>query len=547
MKKKSLLLVLLSAVMLVLAACGFGGKDKDESGNKDSEKGKDSNEQLNLVIPSEPPSLNPQKATDSTSGAILRSVFEGLTRVDKDGKVQPAAAEKIDVSDDKLTYTFTLRDSKWSNGDTVTAGDFKYAWMYALDPKNASEYASILYPIKGAQAFNEGKGKDSDVGITVKDDKTLEVKLENPTPYFTEITAFYTAMPVNEKEAKKNEKWSAEGGKGYVSNGPFTLSDWKHSDSITLKKNDTYWDKENVALSTVDIKMVESEATANRMFKSGDIDFLGSPFQTVPLDAIDGYKKDKSLNIEDYAAIYEYKFNTKGKYTKNENIRKALTLSIDRQGLIDNVVKGKQTPALGMVPKAINGFETDRGYIKDNDVEGAKEALAAGMKELGIKDAKDITIGISINTSEAHAAIAQYIQEGWTKNLGINVKIDNSEWQVFLDKMSSLDYDVGRLGWIADYNDPYTFLERYDTAKNGNNDTGWEDKEYKSLMEKATKETDTAKREEYLKKGEEILMTQFPVAPIYYYTNLWVEKDYVKNMAPTRLGEISLKDVKIEK
>ncbi len=545
MKKKSFLLVLISALMVVLAACGFGGKDKEE--DKGGEKGKDSKQDLNLVIPSEPPSLNPQKATDSTSGAILRSAFEGLTRIDKDGKVQPAVAEKIDVSEDQKTYTFKLRDSKWSNGDAVTAEDFKYAWTYALDPKNASEYASILYPIKNAQAFNEGKAKVEDVGIEVKDDKTLVVNLENPTPYFTEITAFYTSMPVNAKVAKENKKWSAEGGEGYVSNGPFTLSEWKHSASITLKKNDQYWDKDNVSLNTVKIQMVESEATANRMFKNGDIDFLGSPFQTVPLDAIDGYKKDKSLNIEDYAAIYEYKFNTTGKFTKNANIRKALALSINRQGLIDNVTKGQQTPAVGMVPKAIAGFEDDRGYMKDNDIDEAKKALEAGMKELGIKDAKDISVGISINTSEAHAAIAQYIQEGWSKNLGINVKIDNSEWQVFLDKMTSLDYDIGRMGWIADYNDAYTFLERYDTAKNGNNDTGWESKEYKALMEKVVKETDAAKREQHLKDAEKILMTEFPVAPVYYYTNLWVEKDYVKNMAPSRLGEISLKDVKLEK
>lgn len=545
MKKKSFLLVLISALMVVLAACGFGGKDKEE--DKGGEKGKDSKQDLNLVIPSEPPSLNPQKATDSTSGAILRSAFEGLTRIDKDGKVQPAVAEKIDVSEDQKTYTFKLRDSKWSNGDAVTAEDFKYAWTYALDPKNASEYASILYPIKNAQAFNEGKAKVEDVGIEVKDDKTLVVNLENPTPYFTEITAFYTSMPVNAKVAKENKKWSAEGGEGYVSNGPFTLSEWKHSASLTLKKNDQYWDKDNVSLNTVKIQMVESEATANRMFKNGDIDFLGSPFQTVPLDAIDGYKKDKSLNIQDYAAIYEYKFNTTGKFTKNANIRKALALSINRQGLIDNVTKGQQTPAVGMVPKAIAGFEDDRGYMKDNDIDEAKKALEAGMKELGIKDAKDISVGISINTSEAHAAIAQYIQEGWSKNLGINVKIDNSEWQVFLDKMTSLDYDIGRMGWIADYNDAYTFLERYDTAKNGNNDTGWESKEYKALMEKVVKETDAAKREQHLKDAEKILMTEFPVAPVYYYTNLWVEKDYVKNMAPSRLGEISLKDVKLEK
>ncbi|MGX9135887.1 peptide ABC transporter substrate-binding protein [Rummeliibacillus sp. JY-2-4R] len=547
MKKKVFSLLLLSALMLVLAACNFGGSSDKSSDSSKTADTKSEDKTLNLTIPSEPPSLNPQLATDSTSGAILRSVFEGLTRVDKDGNVQNAVAEDVKVSDDKLTYTFKLRDSKWTNGDPVVAGDFAYAWKWALDPKNASEYASILYPIKGAQAYNEGKGSADDLGIKVIDDKTLEVTLENPTPYFLELTAFYTYKPVNEKVAKANKKWASDAGDNYVTNGPFTLAEWKHSDSITLKKNPDYFDADNVALNTVNIKMVESETTANRMFKSGDIDYLGSPFQTVPLDAIDGYKKDKTLNIEDYAAIYEYKFNTKGKYTSNQNIRKALTLAINREALIKDVVKGEQTPALGMVPKAVKGFENQTGYIKDNDMAEAKKALAAGMKELGIKNASDIKIGISINTSEAHAAIAQYIQEGWHKNLGIDVKIDNSEWQVYLDKLTALDYDVARLGWIADYNDAYTFLERYDTAKNGNNDTGWENPEYKALMQKAEKEVNEAKRLEYLKEGEKILMTDMPVAPIYYYTNLNVVKDYVKNMTPNKLGEIDLKNVDIQK
>lgn len=546
MKKKFLSLLLLSALMLVLAACNFGGSsDKDSS--KPSSDTKSEDKTLNLTIPSEPPSLNPQLATDSTSGAILRSVFEGLTRVNKDGKVENAIAQDVKVSDDKLTYTFTLRDTKWTNGDPVVAGDFAYAWKWALNPKNASEYASILYPIKGAQAYNEGKGSEKDLGIKVVDDKTLEVTLENPTPYFLELTAFYTYLPVDENVVKDNKKWAADAGDNYVTNGPFTLSEWKHSDSLTLKKNDTYWDKDNVALNSVKISMVESEATADRMFKSGDIDYLGSPFQTVPLDAIDGYKKDGSLNIKDFAALYEYKLNTKGKYTSNKNIRKALTLAINREGLIKDIVKGEQTPALGMVPKAIAGFEDQTGYIKDNDTAEAKKALAAGMKELGIKKASDIKLNISINTSEAHQAIAQYIQEGWHKNLGIEVKIDSSEWQVYLDKVSALDYNVARLGWIADYNDAYTFLERYDTAKNGNNETGWENPEYKSLMAKAVKETDETKRLQYLKDGEKILMTDFPAAPIYYYTSLFVSKDYVKNMEPNKLGEISLKDVDIQK
>lgn len=543
-KKKYLLFTLLAIISLILAACNFGGetaKEEDEGDKGTGSEVQEKKKALNLVIASEPPAMNPQLATDTTSGNILLSLFEGLTRLDKDAKYEKALAEDIQISDDQLTYTFKLRDAKWTNGDSVVAGDFEYAWKWALDPANTSEYASQLYPIKGAEEFNTGKGSADDIAIKVVDDKTLEVTLANPTPYFLELTAFQTYMPINKKVAEANKEWYADAGENYVTNGAFKLAEWQHDASLKLEKNADYWDVANVKLDEVNIGMVEKEPTAVSKFKAGEIDYLGSPFQTVALDSIDEFKKSNQLNIQPMAGVYWYKLNNKGKFTKNANIRKALTLAINRQELITNVVKGEQTPALGMVPSAIAGFEEDRGYIKDNDIEGAKAALEAGMKELGIKKASDIEIGISINTSEAHNAIAQFIQEGWKKNLGIKVKIDNSEWQVFLDKLTNLDYEVGRMGWIADYRDPYTFLEMYSTADNGNNDTGWENPKYKELMKKSVSEKDPAKRLEILKEAEGIAMGELPVAPIYYYTSLFVKKDSVTGMEPDPIGNIQLK------
>ncbi|MFY3791195.1 peptide ABC transporter substrate-binding protein [Ureibacillus sp. MALMAid1270] len=543
MKKNSfLLLSMLLVLSIVLAACNTGG-DKDNTATKEDGT---TTKEINLVIPSEPPSLHPGLATDSTSGVILQNVFEGLTTI-KDGEVVNAVADDVQVSEDQLKYTFTLKDTTWSNGDPVTAEDFAYAWTWVLNPENASEYASILYPIKGAEAYNLGEGSVDDLGINVVDEKTLEVTLENPTPYFLELTAFKTYFPVHKATAEANPEWYTEAGEDYITNGPFTLADWQHSASITLEKSDSYWDKENVALDTVNISMVENETTAVTMFDSGEIDFLGAPFQTVSLDAIDRYKKEGILNIEDYAAIYWYKFNTTGEFTKNANIRKALTLAINRQELIDNITKGEQSPALGMVPAAVKGFEEDRGYFKDNDIEEAKKALELGMKELGITDPSQIEIGLSINTSEAHSVIAQFVQEGWAKNLGITVSIDNSEWQVYLDKLNILDYDVARMGWIADYNDAYSFLEQYNSADNGNNDTGWENAQYTELLKQSVVETDPEARIALLKEAEAIAMTEFPVAPVYYYTNLHVKKDFVKNMAPDALGNVYLKYVDINK
>lgn len=549
--KKFLLLTVLAVFSLVLAACGFGGdsseKSKDDGKDAGSSETTSSGGELNLVVGSEPPSLHPGLATDTTSSAILTNVFENLTTLDENAKPVAAAASDWKISDDQKTYTFTLRDNKWSNGDPVTASDFEYAWKWALNPDNLSEYASIFYSIKGAAAYNSGEGSADDVGVKAEDEKTLVVTLENPTPYFLELTAFKTYAPLNQKAVEGNENWYADAGDDYVTNGPFTLNEWRHNDTIVLKKNPEYWDADKVSLETINIGMVESETTAATMFKAGEIDYLGAPYQSIGLDVIDGFKADGSLKIADQASVYVYKLNTKDKFTGNANIRKALTLAINRQGLIDNITKGEQKPALGMVPIAVNGFEEDRGYYKDNDIEGAKAALEAGMQELGIKDPSEITVNISFNTSEGHAAIAQFIQEGWTKNLGIKVGLDNSEWQVYLEKLNQLDYQAGRLGWTGDYNDAYTFLEIYDTAANGNNDTGWENPEYKKLLDQSNLETDPAKRLDLLKQAEAIIMNELPAAPIYYYTNLSVVQDNVKNIQADVLGNIPLKEVVVEK
>ena len=554
MKKNNfLVLMMLLLLSVVLVACNFGGEEEttDDSGTTtdtdtttDDSSGGD--KELNLVVASEPPSLHPQLATDTTSSTIMSSTHEGLMTL-KNGEPVPGVAESYKMSDDQLTYTFTLRDAKWSNGEPVTAEDFAYAWEFALNPANASEYATILYAIKGAEAYNLGTTTSFDeVGVKVIDSKTLEVTLESPTPYFLELTAFKTLYPIHKATAEANPKWYTEADT-YVGNGAFVLSQWQHAGSLTLEKNPEYWDADNVKLSTVNIEMVESETTQMTKFESGEIDFLGTNYGKISLDAIERLQSEGSLNIVDYSGIYWYKFNTTDDVMKNANIRKALTLAIDRAGLIKNVTKGEETPALGMVPNGVEGFGDDAGFFKDADYEGAKAALDAGLKELGLSDPSELNLKLSFNTSDAHAVIAQYIQEGWNKNLGINVTLDNSEWQVYLDKLSSLDYQIGRLGWIADYNDAYSFLEMYNSADNGNNDTGWSNEEYTNLLKQSTTETDPAARLALLKKAEEIIIAEFPVAPIYYYTNLYVVKDYVTGMEPDNLGNINLKDVDVTK
>ncbi|AWE08823.1 ABC transporter substrate-binding protein [Lysinibacillus sp. 2017] len=535
--KKVVLTATALSLSAILAACG-GDEEKNTASTGDGEK------ELNLLIPSEPPSLHPQLASDTTSGAIIESAFEGLTTM-VDGEPVLAAAKDYVVSDDLLTYTFTLRDAQWSNGDNVTAQDFEYAWKWALNPENASEYSTILYPIKGAESYNTGAGTAEEVGVKAIDEKTLEVTLNAPTPYFLELTAFKTFFPINKANAEANPTWYAEAD-SYVGNGAYTLATWNHSGDIVLEKSETYWDAKNVNIDTVNIAMVESETTQMTMYDAGEVDYLGAPYGSISLDAIDRLKSEDKLNVSNQAGIYWYKFNTKDPVMQNENIRKALALAIDREGLIKNIVKGEQEPALGMVPNSVDGFSEDDGYFKDADYEQAKKYLDAGLKELGIASAADLEVKVSYNTSEAHSAIAQFIQQGWTDKLGISVKLDNAEWQVYLDKISNGDFQIGRLGWGADYNDAYSFLEMYNSAANGNNQTGWSSDEYTKLLNESVVETDPTKRTEKLLAAEAVIMDDMPVAPIYYNTNLFIESDSIENMVPDALGNINLKYVDVK-
>ncbi|MFS3912878.1 peptide ABC transporter substrate-binding protein [Bacillus australimaris] len=545
MKKRWSVVTLMLIFTLVLSACGFSG---NKSGDSKSSSG-EAKTTLNVNISTEPFSLHPGLANDSTSGSVIRQTFEGLTRINAEGKPENAMASDIKTSADGKTYTFTLRDAKWSNGDPVTAKDFEYAWKWALDPKNESQYAYQLYYIKGAEAANKGKAKVADVGIKAKDDKTLVVELENPTPFFTELTAFYTYMPVNQKVAEKNKNWYTNAGENYVSNGPFVLSQWKHGGSITLEKNNEYWDKDTVKLKKINMSMIKDTNTELSMFKKGELDWAGSPTGSLPTESLKTLKKEGGLKIQTIAGIYNYKFNTKVKPLNNANIRKALAYSINRQAIVDKITQGEQVPAMAIVPPTMQGFTDNKtGYFKDHDVATAKELLEKGVKELGYKSVSDLpTLKLSYNTDEGHQKIAQAIQEMWKKDLGVKVELDNSEWNVYIDKIHSGDYQIGRMGWLGDFNDPVNFLELYKDKDGGNNDTGWESKEYKQLLNDSAKETDKTKREEMLKKAEEIIINDMPVAPIYFYTQLWVQDPKLKGVVVSGLGDVQYKWAHFEK
>jgi len=544
-KKWSLLLALVFAMGMFLAACGGNDSadDKDTSDSGDNSNGGEGaladEQEFSMNIKTEPPSLHPGKATDSTSGAVLHQVFEGLTRINPEGEPEEAMAEEIDISDDELTYTFTIRDdATWSNGDPVTAEDFEFAWKWVLDPESPdTDYAYQLYPIKGAEEAKEDDGSLDDVGITVEDDKTLVVELDQPTEYFLDLTAFYTYFPVNKNVAEENDDWAQNAGENYVTNGPFLLDTWQHKNNIVLQKNTDYWDAETVNLETINMEMVDDESTELSMYESGELDWAGDPTGAIPLAAIPTLKDSGDLNIENKTGVYYYSFNTEEEPFDNENIRKAFALSLNRAGIVENITKGEQQPAMALVPPSIYE-ENEEGYFEDNDVEKAKEHLEKGLDELGLD--KLPTIKLSYNTDEGHESIAQAAQDIWREELDVKVELNNEEWNVFLDSLSEGNYQMGRMGWIADFNDAINFLEIFETV-GGNNYTNWEDEDFANLLKESRTETDVDARRDLLREAEEMFMDAMPIAPVYFYTNVWTNQDYVQDVDVSSLGVIQLK------
>ncbi|USG66316.1 peptide ABC transporter substrate-binding protein [Brevibacillus ruminantium] len=542
--KKSIFAAMSSILVLSAALAGCGGGDKtadNAQGNTQTSEESTGPKVLRLNMHTEPPTADPALAEDSTSGALLRATFDGLTRIGEDGKPHESVAEKIDVSEDGLTYTFHLRDSKWSNGDPVTAQDFEYAWKHALEPATAANYAYQLYYIKNAQKFNTNKASADEVGVKALDEKTLEVKLENPTPYFLELTAFYTYYPINKKVAEADPKWATEA-KTHVGNGPFKMESWEHKSKIVLAKNENYWDKDAVKLDKIDFSMVEDENTELSMFDNGDLDWAGAPLSALPTDAIPALKDSGKMQVHAIAGTYMYKFNTEKAPFNNAKIRKAFAYAINRQSIVDNVTQANQQPAMGLVPPTM--AVTAEPYFKDNDLETAKKLLEEGMKEEGLT--KLPTISLSYNTSEGHKKIAEAVQDQWKKAFDIDVKLENKEWKVYLDDLHQGKFMIGRSSWSGDFNDPINFLELFKFKDGGNNDTRWENPKFQELLNQSAVEKDEAKRKAILADAEKIFMDEMPAAPIYYYTHSYVKNDKVKGVVLDGLGFVDYKWATIE-
>lgn len=492
----------------------------------------------------EPASLDPHIATGVPEHHIMSSVMEGLVLKDRKSlEPRPGVAESWTISDDGRVYTFKLRDdARWSNGDPHIANDYVWSWWRALQPALGNQYAYMLFPIKNAKRYYDRETEDfGDVGVKALDQRTLQVTLTNPTPYFLQLLDHYSLFPVHQATIEKfgnadqrGTRWSYEG--NLVSNGPFKLDEWKINRHITVTRNLHYWDNDNVALNGIVFKPVENTVTEERMFRAGQLHVTSN----VPADKISTYRKSNSteLKIAPYLGTYFYRLNIKTPQLQDRRVRRALGMAIDREKLVENITKGGQIPAYTMTPPGTMGY-----YPKSTlafDPEGAKNLLS----EAGYPNGEGFpAIEILYNTNEGHRKIAVALQEMWKDYLNIDIKLLNQEWKVYLATESAGDYQISRGGWIGDYVDPNNFLDMF-LCGGGNNRTGWCNEEYDRLiLEVAPSQSSHEERLAVFQQAETMLLDDMPIIPVYTYTSVKLVDSSVENLDGNIMNQAMYKDI----
>ena len=550
-KVKQLCAVALAATLglSVLAGCGAKKEEKAATVAK---------QELVYNLGSDPKTLDPALNQAVDGSIIAANIFSGLCDLDDKDKAIPGQAEKWEVSPDGLVYTFHLKkDLKWSNGDPLKASDFEYAWKRVLDPATASVYSFQLVYLKGANEFNtaktpeDAKAKRDAVGVKATDDTTLVVTLEAPCPYFLELTAFTTYFPVNQKVVEANKDW-AKDAKTLVSNGPFKMTDYKIKDQIVLEKNENYYNKDKVKLDKITMKMVTENTSAWASYKSSHFDMIDS----VPTSEIVQAVKDKTattfanlgtqfvdINVSDKVKDID---PNAAKVLGNAKFRQALANAIDRKMIVENVTKSGQTPAFSFVSTGINEpdgkeFASKKYFEPTGDVEKAKKLLA----EAGYPDGQGLPpLVVLYNPEGGNGELYQAIQDMW-KKIGVNVELQTQEWKVFQATRNAMKYEIARGAWSADYTDPMTFIDMWESTS-PSNEIGYNNPEYDKLVASAKAETDAKKRFEMMHKAEDILMADMPIIPLYYSTYTKGIKDYVKGVRVSPLGPVYFDKAYIE-
>lgn len=483
----------------------------------------------------EPADLDPQTAAVLSDQNILMALFEGLTALDEQSaQPVPAAAERWEVSADGLIWTFHLRAGlKWSNGETLTADDFVQSWRRILVPALAAENASYLYALKNAEALNAGKLTDPTVlGAAAPDPRTVVLTLERPTPYLPALVSLPAWFPVNVRVLAKfgplterGTPWTRAG--NLVGNGAFSLKEWSPNARIVAAQNPHYWDTAHRQLQAVVFVPIENSDTEERDFRAGQLHLTF----TLPVSKLATWREREpaKLRVDPLLQTIFLRLNTTKPPLNDPRVRRALSLAIDRDTLARTVLAGSRAPAHSFTPPSTGSY-TARVHL-GTDFDAARKLLA----EAGHPGGKDLpALEIQTLNNDLHSKLAEALQAIWRRELGVRVTVAPTEQRTWISNQQTLNYAISTASWTADFPDPITFLGLFPTGGTYNW-TGWSNPTYDKLLDSAALATDAAKRAEIFQQAEALLLTDAPVAPIFFGAQIYLIDPAVKNWAPAPL------------
>lgn len=518
---KKILLVLTILLVFVISC----GKSNDS-------------ETLKLNLKEEGKSYDPQLANDSTGEFVDSLVVETLTRQAEDGKSLPGIAEKWEHNENSTVWTFHLRkNAKWSNGDPITAKDFKDGWVRALNPKTAGEYADKLFYIKNAKEFNAGEIKDENqLGIKVIDDYTLEVTLNNPLTYFDSIVRIQTYAPLNKKFYDTVGEKYMTSPETSISSGVYTIKSWTRDSEIVFEKNENYWNKDNIKLKFVKVLFINDASASVNAFKNREIDSTN-----ISIEQAKEFKNDKRKLLTKDGSVWYMTYNMKNKVLANKKIRQALSLAVDREKLITDILDNTGEAAYTYTTKGVGIIGVSKDFSEEAgkifpayNPQKAKQLLAEGLKELGLQKLPELTM--IFNDSGNNKVISEYIQESLRTNLGVNLKIEGMALNSRLDKMQRKDYEIALAGYNGDYNDAITYLDRFLT-KTGNNYSDYSNPRYDELVKKVNSSGNQAERVKDMIEMEKIIAEDMPVGLLYYREQTKLLNPRVHNIVFSPIGK----------
>jgi oligopeptide transport system substrate-binding protein len=496
---------------------------------------------LIIINGAEPQTLDPALHIGQIEGRIVRELFEGLCTRDARGQVQPGMAERWDISPDGTRYTFHLRPGiRWTNGDPVTARDFERSWLRVLDPQSLAEYAYILYFIKNAESYHKGQITDpSAVGIRALDDRTLQVDLIAPTPFFASLTAFPTYSPVHLPSVQVyGEAWVKPA--HIVTNGPYRMLDWRINDRVSVVKNPSYWNAGAVDIPRVDFLAVTKSSTAFNLYATGQADLILDK-GLIPASLLDLLQSRPDCHTYTYLGTFFFRFNCTRPPFDDPRVRAAFTAALDRQRIVTKITRASEKPAASFTPPGIPGYDPPPGI--DYDPARARLLLA----DAGFSGGKGFpNVSILYNKTELNESIAVEVQAIWQETLGVHVELRNQEWASYLNSLKRLDFDIARSSWVGDYLDPNTFLDCFIT-NGGNNNTGWSNARYDALIAAANREPDPARRMQIFREAETLLLQEgVPFVPVYFYAGvLFYDPARLSGIEPNPLAEHPVRDMRL--